>query len=177
MPPLLPHRAGFPVPDGYVVRRRMPVGLIVAGTLTLGSGYAVGLAARGSDRASPADRALAIPIIGPFIALAGKRETPCDIQDVDTDSIDSADDLNASKDEVQSCVNGTLDEASQLVLIAADGIVQVVGASLLVAGLAGGRQELVREDLVRKRSAGTPTARLRLRRFGQVWGLGLVGSF
>jgi hypothetical protein len=69
-PDQLPYERGDIVPNGYVVREQMNVGLFVAGMATFGSVYlgtlVTGLTLADND---PGTAALAAPVVGPLIAI------------------------------------------------------------------------------------------------------------
>lgn len=132
--------------------------------MTLGIGYVVALTTASGDAGGGQQGALAIPLLGPWLALGAKQENPCDL-DV-TPGTDPAS-LAATEAQVKTCVTDALNAAARLAFIAADGAVQAIGAALLIAGTAGGRRELVRDDLRRVRvtastqAAGHPGITLR----------------
>lgn len=131
------------MPDGYELRHTTSAGLLVAGAVTFGTAYLVALASAGSKKKGSGN--LAIPLIGPWLALTTKHESPCDLE-----VPGSITDVAASDEEVEECVEDALDEAVRLAIITADGVTQVVGATFLIAGGVG-RRELVHQDARRVR--------------------------
>jgi len=72
---------------------------------------------------------LAVPVIGPWAAI-GARSYHC-----------SNDPTLANQ-----CVSGAFSEVQTIAILSADAVVQATGAVLFIAGLASGRDELVRND-------------------------------
>jgi len=128
-PALLPYRAGLPVPPGYHVEHRSANGLIGGGLVTLVVSYATALVVGASDKFENGTGWLALPVIGPWAAI-GARSYGCD-----------NDPLHAN-----ACVNGAFNEVQTIAILSADAVVQATGAVLFIAGLASGRDELVRND-------------------------------
>ena len=149
-PALLPYRRGLPVPPGYHVIYRTANGLLVGGGTALGLGYLAALATSSGEDGGERDGALAIPLIGPWIALAAKQKNPCTFQV--TVGMDASA-IAATEAEVKHCVKQALSAASRLAIIAGEGAVQAFGAALIIAGAAGGRRELERDDVKRVRVA------------------------
>ncbi len=154
-PALLPYRRGLPVPPGYHLIYRPAHGLLVGGGVTLGVGYLLALATGAGKDGGEKDGALAIPVIGPWIALSAKQKNPCSFEvNIGMD----ANAIAATEAEVKECVKNALSAASRLAIIAGEGAVQAFGAALLIAGAVGGRRELERDDVRRVRVTPTPVA-------------------
>lgn len=154
-PALLPYRRGLPVPPGYHLIYRPAHGLLVGGGVTLGVGYLLALATGAGKDGGEKDGALAIPVIGPWIALSAKQKNPCSFEvNIGMD----ANAIAATEAEVKECVKNALGAASRLAIIAGEGAVQAFGAALLIAGAVGGRRELERDDVKRLRVTPTPVA-------------------
>ena len=130
-PLLLPYRDGLPVPSGYHVEKRAATGLIVTGALGLAAGYLAGLAIALDQRFDDGLGWLALPVVGPWPAVAGRR-VRCSASTVD---------------EARRCLDSASAEAITIALLAVDGMVQTTGLLLLLGGLASGQPELVRDDL------------------------------
>lgn len=119
------------MPRGYHVEKRAASGLIVTGLLTLSTGYAVGLGI-GLDRGFDGSLGwLAVPVLGAWPALAG-RDIQCAAETVE---------------QAKKCLYDASNEATTVALVAIDGMVQTTGLVLLLAGLASGHSELVRDGV------------------------------
>lgn len=131
LPPLLPFRDGLPIPPGYHVEKRPASGLIMTGAVALGVGYLAGLGV-GLDKGFDGSLGwLALPVIGPWPAVTG-RKVNC---------------AAVTVDEARQCLDSASKEATTIALVAVDGMVQATGLLLLLAGLASGQPELVRDDV------------------------------
>jgi len=156
-PPLLPYRDDFPIPDGYRLDEGPSSGLMTAGGLVLGLGYTIAFGISASHGFDRANGWLVVPVLGPWVALT-KRESPCDIGDVEI------------REDAENCVENALDEAALIAAIAVDGLVQATGAGLFLGGVLSRRRELVREDL--------QSFRIHPWRAGRLgYGLGVSGRF
>ena len=129
-PALLPYREGLPVPPGYQVEHRSANGFIVGGLATLGVAYGTAFIVAASADFKDGTGWLVLPVIGPWAAI-GARSYQCD-----------NDPLHAN-----ACVSGAFNEVQTIAILSADAVVQATGAVLFLAGLASGRDELVRSDL------------------------------
>jgi hypothetical protein len=156
-PAVLPYRDGAPVPDGYRLEKTRVTGLMTAGGVVFGAGYATALALAGAHDFSGGNGWLAVPLIGPWVALT-KRESPCDIDELQV------------KEDAKECVDAALDEAALVAAIAVDGLFQAIGAGLFLGGAIATRQELVRQDVAQFRVVP--------RRVGRTgYGVGVEGRF
>lgn len=133
-PQRLPYEDGDPIPAGYGVEERYSTALTVGGGVVWGSAYltAVVLAASSSENGQGW---LLVPAIGPFAAIM-KQETTCD----DQTSIQTA--------STQDCVETVNAATRRAVVVLADGLVQVAGATMLIISLATSDKELVRHSAV-----------------------------
>lgn len=122
-------------PPGYRVETRSNHGLLWGGGLTAGVGYAAALGYGLSQSFEGGLGALAVPVVGPWIALAN-RNFGCD-------RISNINDIDA----VQGCRDDTYAEAKTFAVLATVGLLQAVGGTLFVAGLLDRRETWVREDL------------------------------
>jgi len=151
---LLPYRAGLPVPAGYRVEHRSANGLIGGGLATLVIAYTTAIVVGASDKFEDGTGWLVLPVIGPWAAI-GARSYHCD-----------NDPTHANR-----CVSGAFNEVQTIAILSADAVVQATGAVLFIAGLASGRDELVRSDL-------PATVRISPRPIGVAGiGLGIDGRF
>ena len=123
-PAELPYNEGSPIPRGYALQEYHPRGLIIAGAVTLGVLYTISLVvATGND--DTGNGWLAVPVVGPFGWLATHKSSNCG---------------NASYPCTSS--SDSNDNATMIL----DGLGQVAGAAMLVAGLAITRKHLVLVD-------------------------------
>jgi len=127
-PAELPYNEGAPIPRGYVLQEYHPRGLIIGGAVTLGVLYAISLSVASSNNFNTANGWLAVPVIGPFGWLA-TRKAPSNIC--------------GSGTFTYSCNN---DDSGNRTAVVLDGMGQVAGAALLIAGLAITRKHLVLID-------------------------------
>jgi hypothetical protein len=124
-PAVLPYLEGAPVPRGYMVEEYHPRGLIIGGAVTLGVLYSLSLAVAASNNFNTANGWLAVPVVGPFAWLATRKTPPCN------NSMYS-----------YSCS----DDSGNRAAVVLDGMGQVAGAALLIAGLAITRKHLLLVD-------------------------------
>ncbi len=135
MPRKLTYTEGGIRPAGYRVETQMNRGLVVAGSLVLGSAWALAALTAGTilsegDRDAVSYSPMLVPVGGPFITLGTGEEV-----DVDDD-------------------DGQL--AAALLLF--DGATQVTGVVLLVAGLAANQRVWVRDDIPSQGVVPSPRA-------------------
>ncbi len=112
-PDELPYEEGQPAPSGYHVEHRARKGLIIGGAVTFGVPYTVALAfaAEAESDRQPWNKWLALPIVGPFIALSAR---PKEVGYADAPRI--ADNLERA-------------------FLASDAIAQIIGVAVLTNGL------------------------------------------
>jgi hypothetical protein len=134
-PPILPYREGFLPPPGYEVVKRPATGLIAGGLVGLGIAYAGGVAFAGANGFENGTGWLAAPIVGPWGAIAVRKYETCRTRTVS---------------EAQRCVRNAVKEVRVITFLAVDGIAQLAGGLVTLAGLLSTREELVRSDLVEK---------------------------
>jgi hypothetical protein len=135
MPPLLPAYRDLPAPAGYVDRRKFNMPLLISGVVTLGTTYGLGLIYGANQKFEQGLGALAVPVLGPWIAL-GKRKFDCNAE--------ISSDIDNSTDEVAKCVGK---EAQAVGVLVGIGIGELVGTVLLGVGLADRKRSWVRADL------------------------------
>lgn len=121
----LPYSENRPVPPGYALDEYHIRGLIIGGAVTLGTLWAISFSVASSNDFSGANGWLAVPVIGPFGWLATRKAPQCN-----------------TATYYSSCN----DESSNRTLVAFDGIGQIAGAGMLIAGLAVTRKRLVLID-------------------------------
>ncbi len=120
-PAVLPYVEGAPVPRGYVLEEYHPRGLIIGGTVTLAVLYGLSFAVASTNFSSE-NGWFAVPVIGPFGWLATRKTPTC----------------NNTTD-----VTCNSDDSGNRALAAFDGMGQVAGAAMLIAGLAITRKHLI----------------------------------
>jgi len=153
-PALLPYRTGLPIPPGYRVEHRSANGLIGGGLASLVIAYGTAVILGASANFENGAGWLLVPVVGPWAAI-GARSYHC-----------ANDPLLANK-----CVSGAFSEVQTIAILSGDAVVQATGAVLFVAGLASGRDELVRTDLAAK-------VRISPRAVGATgFGIGVDGHF
>ena len=141
LPPLLPYKAGLPVPPGYHVVERSATGLTVGGGLTFLAAYAAGLGLAASQGFDNGTAYTAIPVAGPWAAIGGRSfscKVPVTVNPQNGKDVQRA---------LNKCVGEAFDEVTTVVFLTADGLIQATGAVLFFIGVGSGYQELVREDL------------------------------
>lgn len=131
----MPAYPGMDPPPGYRAETQSNRGLLWGGAMTAGIGYATALGYGLSRNFEGGLGALAVPVVGPWLAL-GKRNFGCD-------EIRTIDDLDAA----QSCRDDTYAEAKTFAVLGTVGLLQAVGGTLFVVGLFDRRDTWVREDL------------------------------
>ena len=130
-PALLPYHAGLPIPAGYRVVHRAESGFIVGGLATLIIAYGAAFAVGADAGFKGGTGWVLLPVIGPWAAI-GARGFHCN------------NDLTVAN---AACVSGAFNEVQTIAILSADAVVQATGTVLFFAGLANGRDELVRSDL------------------------------
>ena len=126
-PAELPYIEGSPVPRGYTLQEYHPRGLIIGGAVTLGVLYLISFSVASSNNFDNANGWLAVPVIGPFGWLAARKTPACD-------------------SSVSPYTCSSSDESSNRTMVALDGMGQVAGAAMLIAGLAITKKRLILVD-------------------------------
>lgn len=141
---MLPAFKKVPAPPGYVDRYRYNTPLIVAGGVTLGLTYVASIARGAKFGFKDGRGALFVPILGPWLTIAG-RTIDCDVS-VDTGGSigDIDEDIDESTDEATKCF---ANEAASIAVLTGMGIGQLIGATLLAAGIIDRRHYYLRADL------------------------------
>lgn len=149
----LPYRDGDPIPPGYRVIEQKRRGLIIAGSLTAGVPWALGVAAAAGANFEDKTGWLVVPVLGPWLMIAaGGANEDRSCGSFDTDESDCYDN--------NAALRGVL---------ALDGLVQAAGAVMFACGMTIPRKRLIREDV---------TVSMLPSRVGRDgYGMGLVGSF
>ncbi|MDQ2644813.1 MAG: hypothetical protein M3020_13440 [Myxococcota bacterium] len=147
-PPVYPYRDGMPLPPGYHLEERPRRGLVIAGWLTAGIPYALGLTVAASADFGNESGWLAVPFVGPWLTL-GRRDYGCDERE--------------EGEEDRSCLEDTV--VAPLIL---SGIAQTAGGTLLLVGYLVTKNYAVRNDVS---SVVLPS------RVGSGYGLTWTGGF
>ena len=132
---MLPYYEGLPVPPGYQVTSRPATGLLTGGLLGLGASYGGGLIVGATQGFKNASGWLALPIAGPWLAIAER-----DYQQCKTTTVQLA----------RQCVRKAVGEVQFITFVAVDGVFQMATGFLTLAALLSTKQELTREDLAPK---------------------------
>lgn len=134
-PPVLPYYDGLPVPPGYEVVKRPAAGLLAGGLVGLGIGYAGGLTFAAANGFKNGTGWLAAPIVGPWGAIGARNYETCRTRTVA---------------EAKACVRNAVKEVQVITFFAVDGIAQLAGGLVTLAGAVSTKEELLRSDLVEK---------------------------
>ncbi len=133
LPPVLPYRDGQPVDPMYRKESSGNTGLIVGGTLTFLASYGAAVGYGANQDWKNGLRWNTLPVAGPFFAI-GKRDFGCKIN---TPSLDVA----------NQCMDDAMSEVEAVAILAVDGLIQTIGATLLIAGVLDRDTLLVRNDV------------------------------
>ena len=150
-PARLPYEPGRPFPEGYRLQTSMNKPLLIAGIAVGGAGYVFGVAGAMDHGFEDNSGYLLVPLAGPWLMLAAGPDPakPC------------------SEDAPEGCADGGISYRVPAVVL--DGVVQALGAVLIVGGLTTTRHYLQRKDLT---LSVVPAS------FGGTgYGLGAVGTF
>jgi hypothetical protein len=134
-PPILPYRHGFPVPPGYEIVKRPATGLLAGGLVGLGIAYTTGVVFAAVNGFENGTGWLAVPIVGPWGAIGSRDYETCRTRTVA---------------EAKACVRNAVKEVQVITFFAVDGIGQLAGGLVTLAGLVSSKEELIRSDLVEK---------------------------
>lgn len=137
-PPLLPAFGKEPPPPGYIERTRLNTPLVVSGAITFSVTYAASLAIAGGQKFKNGTGSLAVPLLGPWLAIAA-RNVDCEVKEPT-----GVGDIDESTDEAAKCF---AKEAGTIAVMTGMGIGQIIGASLLLAGILDQRRYYLRADL------------------------------
>ena len=148
----LPYEDGDPVPPGYRLVKQKRRGLIIAGSITTGVPWVLGVTAAVGNDFRDNTGLLLIPVIGPWALLA----------------TDTARDGSCSNTSTTTEVC-TASKAGIRGVLVFDGLVQLAGGTMFAAGMFFPRLRLVRRDVT---VSFVPTTLGR-----GSYGLGAVGRF
>jgi len=123
----------MPVPPGYEIVRRPASALLAGGIVGMGISYGTALivgATQGFDNASGW---LAVPIVGPWAAIADRNYDQCNL---------------ATVTQARRCASKVVSEVQYITFVAVDGVFQIASSFIILAGAMSARDELLRQDLV-----------------------------
>jgi hypothetical protein len=143
--------------EGYEIEEHTPATPIVVGSLLLAVPYATGLGIAAAEGFANGSGWLAVPALGPWLALAG-RDNPCD----------SAKDAQEFNSDVGNCVA----EPFVRGMLVLDGVLQATGAVVLIVGASSSERRAVPRQGGAARVVAMPRP---IGRDG--YGLGVLGSF
>ncbi len=141
-PGILPYRAGMPIPQGYRLDSHINSGLVYGGLAIWAAPYLTGLIAAAASGFTKESGWLALPIVGPFIAMGG-RTIDCTVLGQPTTG-GTGTNLNSVEDQ---CRKSAIKEARVVALLTVDGLLQTTGAIMAVAGLLSPSEYLLRNDV------------------------------
>lgn len=123
-----------PASFGYRLETQRNTGVSVAGALTLGIGYLGGLGYLASADVGKGGGWLAVPVLGPWAAIS-VRDFGCRKGE------------QPSQDEINACISAALRELKTVSVLSFSGMIQVVGATLLIVGITDTDQQWVPASL------------------------------
>lgn len=132
MPKRLRYDPGQPIPAGYTLQEGSAKGLWIPGLIIVGVPYFSGLFIASVSDFNNEGGWLAVPVVGPWITLAARRDCSRDETDWDSQACSSTD------ADVNSLVR------TSLIL---DGVLQTAGMAMTIAGFSITRRQLIRNDL------------------------------
>jgi len=153
---VLPYYEGMPVPPGYEVTSRPATGIITGGLVGLGASYAGAIIVGASQGFKNATGWLAVPLAGPWVAIAERDYEQCKTTTVQL---------------ARRCVKQAVAQVQFITFVAVDGVFQLASGFLTLAGLLSTKQELTRADLLPEVSVSLPLPGR------EQWGLDLHGRF
>ncbi len=128
----------------------MNTGLAVGGAILFGVSYAVGIGYAASNGFSSGLGAVAVPLVGPFIAM-GSRNLGCEVPPIGLGVDPGA--------EVEACQQQLVSEGAALAALAGIGVAEVLGGGLFLIGLLDRDEAWVRLDVSGETLAVAPVLR------------------
>jgi hypothetical protein len=132
----------MPIPQGYRLESRVNTGLVYGGLAIWSAPYVTGLIAAAASGFSKGSGWLALPIVGPFVAMGG-RTIDCSVINESTTGGGSSNLNNVE----EKCRESAIKEARVVALLTVDGLLQTTGAILSVAGFLSPNEFLLRNDV------------------------------
>jgi hypothetical protein len=142
-PAVLPYHQDMPIPKGYRLESHFNRGLTYGGLVVWGVPYLAGLIAAGASGFAKQSGWLAVPVVGPFLAM-GHRSIDCNVLDLDVTGSSTSNNVNQKQEQ---CLNSAIKEVRIVALLTLDGIMQTAGAIMTVAGLVASDEYLLRNDI------------------------------
>ena len=143
------------MPPGYQVVYRPATGLLVGGLIGMGASYGAALIVGATQGFGNATGWLALPLAGPWLAIAERQYEQC---------------RTATVQQARRCVSKAVGEVQFITFVAVDGVFQLASSMLILAGAISGKDELIRQDLVHVDVRPSPT--------GSVdWAVSVQGNF
>jgi hypothetical protein len=153
-PPVLPYYEGMPVPPGYDVVHKPASGLLTGGVVGLSISYGTAVIVGATQGFDNATGWLAVPLVGPWIAVAERDYEQCKTSTVQ---------------QARRCASKVVGEVQYITFVAVDGVFQIASALIILAGAVSARDELIRQDLVHVKVAPGQTG-------GVDWAVTLQGN-
>jgi hypothetical protein len=116
--------------------------LVYGGLVIWAAPYLTGLIAAAASGFTKESGWLALPIVGPFMAMGG-RTIDCTVLGQPTTG-GTGTNLNSVEEQ---CRNSAIKEARVVALLTVDGLLQTTGAIMAVAGLLSPNEYLLRTDI------------------------------
>jgi hypothetical protein len=154
-PPVLPYYEGMPVPPGYQIVHRPATGLLAGGFVGMGVSYGAALIVAATQGFDNATGWLALPIAGPWLAIAERSYEQC---------------RTSTIQQARRCVSEAVGEVQFITFVAVDGVFQIASGLLILAGALSSKDELIRGDLVHVDVRPSPTGSLD-------WAVSVQGRF
>jgi len=123
----------MPVPPGYQVVNKPASGLLTGGVVGMSISYGTAVIVGATQGFDNATGWLAVPIVGPWIAVAERDYEQCKTSTVQ---------------QARRCVSKAVGEVQYITFVAVDGVFQIASALIILAGAISSKDELIREDLV-----------------------------
>lgn len=139
-PPVLLAYPGMDPPAGYREESYFNRGFLIGGAITLGVTYGAGLIYGASQKFEGGLGTLAIPLLGPWIAL-GKRNFECDT------SVPTTLDPDDAVDAADECQELLIEETKVAVVLFGIGLGQLAGAVITTIGLTDKETRWLRADI------------------------------
>jgi hypothetical protein len=147
----------MPIPPGYDVVKRPATGLLAGGLVGLGVAYAGGVVFAAVNGFKNGTGWLAVPVVGPWGAIGARNYETCRTRTVA---------------EAKACVRNAVKEVQVITFFAVDGIGQLAGGLVTLAGALSAKEELVRSDLVKVEGVSVlPPVQ------GSPWAISVHGQF
>lgn len=142
-PPVLPIYKGLDPPPGYVQKRTFNRSLLWSGGALLLVTYGITLGYSASNGDQEGASSLAVPILGPWLAL-GRRKFSCPISPITITGIQDIEEIQRKTQEAQDC---WAEQVKVGAIFTGLGVGQLVGSLILAAGFIDQKRYWLRADL------------------------------